>query len=84
MNLECTPELGEMRPAIRRFVSERLEPITQQIDATGEVPPQAMAAMQAQGYLGMRLPEAFGGGGFDLSTYCLVMEEWPARIASTR
>lgn len=75
MKLECTPELGEMRPAIRRFVSDRLDPITQRIDETGEVPPQAMALMQGQGYLGMRLPESFGGGGFDLSTYCLVMEE---------
>ena len=75
MKLECTPELGEMRPAIRRFVNDRLDPITQRIDETGEVPPQALALMQGQGYLGMRLPESFGGGGFDLSTYCLVMEE---------
>jgi acyl-CoA dehydrogenase len=31
--------------------------------------------MRENGYLGMRLPTEFGGGGFDLLTYCLVMEE---------
>lgn len=75
MHIECSPELAEMRPSIRRFVTERLEPLTRQIDATGEVPPEALQAMRDQGYLGMRLPEAWGGGGFDLCTYCLVMEE---------
>jgi len=75
MNIEHSPELAEMRPAIRRFVTGQLDPISRQIDETGELPPQAMAELRAQGYLGMRLPEELGGGGFDMSTYCLVMEE---------
>lgn len=75
MQIECSPELAQMRPTIRRFVSERLEPISQRIDTSGAVPPETMAVMRAQGYLGMRVPQAWGGGGFDLSTYCLVMEE---------
>ncbi len=75
MDQNCTPELAEMRPAIRRFVTERLEPIARTIDATGEVPAGALGELGAQGYLGMRLPSAYGGGEFDLSTYCLVMEE---------
>ncbi len=75
LDLNCTPELGQLRSAVRRFVGERLEPIAQAIDATGQVPPHAIAEMRGQGYLGMRLPQGQGGGGFDLSTYCLVMEE---------
>jgi acyl-CoA dehydrogenase len=75
MELNCTPELAEMRPAIRRFVAERMEPIARQIDATGEVPSGALEELRSQGYLGMRLPAEAGGGGFDFSTYCLVMEE---------
>ena len=74
-DLNCTPETAEMRPAVRRFVSERLEPIARQIDATGDIPAGALGELRSQGYLGMRLPEAHGGGGFSLSTYCLVMEE---------
>ena len=75
LDLNCTPELGQLRSAVRRFVGERLDPIAQAIDATGQVPPHAIAEMRGQGYLGMRLPQGQGGGGFDLSTYCLVMEE---------
>ena len=75
LELNCTPELGHLRSTVRRFVRDRLEPIALAIDATGQVPDHAIAEMRGQGYLGMRLPPVQGGGGFDLSTYCLVMEE---------
>jgi acyl-CoA dehydrogenase len=75
MNINCTAELAEMRPLLRRFVTDQLEPLSRQIDATGVVAPQAMARLREQGYLGMRLSPEWGGGGLDLSTYCLVMEE---------
>jgi acyl-CoA dehydrogenase len=75
MQLEISPELAEMRPAIRRFTEQELEPIAQEIDRTGEVPERALQLLRAQGYLGMRMPSEFGGGEFDLPTYCLVLEE---------
>ena len=75
LELNCTPELGHLRSTVRRFVRDRLEPIALAIDANGQVPDHAIAQMREQGYLGMRLPPGQGGGGFDLSTYCLVMEE---------
>ena len=74
--LEITPELAEVRAAMRRFATERLEPIAEEIDRTGEVPAQAVAALRDQGYLGMRLPAEYGGGDFDLATYCLALEEF--------
>jgi acyl-CoA dehydrogenase len=74
--LEITPELAEVRTAMRRFATERLEPIAEEIDRTGEVPAQAIAALRDQGYLGMRLPAEYGGGDFDLATYCLALEEF--------
>ncbi|MDM0032464.1 acyl-CoA dehydrogenase family protein [Variovorax sp. J22P271] len=75
MQLDINPDLAEMRPTVRRFVTEQLEPMALQIDALGEVPAQVLGALQAQGYLGMRLPANLGGAEADLSTYCLVMEE---------
>ena len=75
MELNCTQDLAEMRPAIRRFVKERMEPLARSIDATGVIPESVTAEMHDQGYLGMLLPSDFGGGEFNLSTYCLVMEE---------
>ena len=76
MQLEITPELAELRAALRRFTTEVLEPLALEIDQTGEVPTMAWDIMRAQGYLGMRMPAQFGGGDVDLSTYCLALEEF--------
>ena len=76
MQFEITPELAEVRAAMRRFTTEKLEPIAQEIDRIGEIPAAAWTLMREQGYLGMRLPAEYGGGGFDLATYCLALEEF--------
>ncbi len=76
MQLEITPELAEVRAALRKFTTEKLEPLALEIDRTGEVPKQVVDLLREQGYLGMRLPAAYGGGGFDLPTYCLALEEF--------
>lgn len=74
--LEISPELAEMRASVRRFVTEKLEPIATQIDRTGEIPPGTIELLREHGYLGMRMPAAFGGGDCDMATYCLVLEEF--------
>ncbi|MGQ0509104.1 MAG: acyl-CoA dehydrogenase family protein [Betaproteobacteria bacterium] len=76
MQLEITPELAEVRAVLRRFTTEKLEPLALEIDRTGEVPQAAVDLLREQGYLGMRLPSEYGGGGFDLMTYCLALEEF--------
>ncbi len=75
MRTELSPELAELRDPIRRFVTEQLEPIALRIDREGEIPDEAWSLLRGQGWLGMLLAEADGGGGADLPTYCLVMEE---------
>jgi acyl-CoA dehydrogenase len=74
--LEITPDLAEVRSAMRRFATERLEPLAEEIDRTGDIPEAAIALLRDQGYLGMRLPAEYGGGEFDLATYCLALEEF--------
>ena len=76
MRLEISPELAEVRAALRRFTTEKLEPLALEIDRSGEVPQAALELLREQGYLGMRLPAEFGGGGFDIMTYCLALEEF--------
>lgn len=79
MQIEINEDLRELRAALRRFATERLEPIAIEIDRTGEIPESARATLREHGYLGMRLPVEFGGGGLDLATYCLALEEF-ARV----
>jgi len=76
VDLEISPELASLRPALRRFAVEKLEPLALEIDRTGEVPSAAIEVLRAHGYLGMRLPTEYGGGGIDLATYCLTLEEF--------
>ncbi|MGE0314304.1 MAG: acyl-CoA dehydrogenase family protein [Lautropia sp.] len=76
MRLEINAELAEVRPALRRFTSERLEPVAREIDRSGVIPEQAWSLMRDHGYLGMRLPPEYGGGGVGIDTYCLAMEEF--------
>jgi acyl-CoA dehydrogenase len=75
MRLEPSEELAELRGQVRRFVEDKLDPIAAEIDRTGEVPDAAWSLLREQGWLGLLLPAEAGGGGADLMTYCLVMEE---------
>lgn len=75
-SIEITPELAEMRASVRRFTTDKLEPIARAIDKTGTVPDGTIELLREHGYLGMRMSAEFGGGACDLATYCLVLEEF--------
>ena len=76
MKIELTPELEELRAEVRRFTDRELEPLARLIDSTGEIPQQAWDVMREAGYLGMRLPEEYGGTSASLSQMCIVLEEF--------
>ena len=76
MKIELTPELEELRAQVRRFTERELEPLARVIDSTGEIPQAAWDCMREAGYLGMRLPEAYGGSSATLSQMCIVLEEF--------
>jgi acyl-CoA dehydrogenase len=75
MSITHSEELEEMRGELRRFCTEQLEPLARRIDDTDELPDEVIPLLARQGYLGMRLPKAFGGLEAPLSMYCLVLEE---------
>lgn len=72
---EINDEVGQMRQAVRRFVEKELPPWAEEVDRTGSFPKALMEVMAAQGLLGMRLPERYGGMGASLAHYCMVQEE---------
>jgi acyl-CoA dehydrogenase len=76
MKIELTPELEELRGEVRRFTERELEPLARVIDSSGEIPQQAWDVMRNAGYLGMRLPEDYGGTSASLSQMCIVLEEF--------
>lgn len=76
MRLDLSPEHAELRTALRAFTRTKLDPIATEMDRTGEVPDSAIPLLREHGYLGMTLPTEYGGGGVDVGTYCLTLEEF--------
>ena len=64
-----------LRQEIRRFAEERIRPGVRGRDAKHEFPTRILAELGELGMLGMLIPEAYGGGGMDPLSYCLVIEE---------
>jgi acyl-CoA dehydrogenase len=75
MNISLGSDAEEARRAVRKFVSLELEPLARVIDETGAFPQEALSLLARNGYLGMRLNEAYGGAGAGISHYCMVLEE---------
>lgn len=76
MPAQLSPELEAMRLQIRKFTERELEPVAREIDSTGEVPDRVVPLLRDNGYLGLRVPEEYGGAAASLSMQCLVLEEF--------
>ena len=64
-----------IRDTARQFARERLAPTATERDRTGETPRGLLAEMGALGFMGMTIPEEWGGAGADTVAYVLAMEE---------
>ncbi len=67
-------EQAALQQAARRFARERLLPEYQRRERTGTLDRALLAEMGQLGFMGMDLPEAFGGMGVDSVTTGLVAE----------
>ena len=56
-------DLRMVRAQIRRYVEERVVPQADAWEAAGEIPRQVFRDLGALGFLGMRHPVEYGGGG---------------------
>lgn len=80
------PELAEQRREIvelARDVAQReLAPHAAEWDRAKAFPREVLAQLGELGFLGMRIPEEYGGLGLDPLTYLMVLEEIAAADAS--
>src|SRR2546429_10032395 len=73
--IQFTAEQDEFRRAVARFVDAEVAPVAEAIDERAEFPWKLFRRIGELGYLGPRYPEAYGGAGADMVTYCLFAEE---------
>ncbi|MBD3299611.1 MAG: acyl-CoA dehydrogenase [candidate division Zixibacteria bacterium] len=65
-----------MRDAARDFANKRIYPNAEHWDKEGKLPDEIIRELGELGYLGMTIPEAYGGMQIDPLAYLLVVEEF--------
>ncbi len=73
--ISFTAEQENFRRTVARFVDAEVVPQAEAIDERGEFPRELFKRVGAQGWLGLRYPERYGGADADMVTYCLFAEE---------
>ena len=82
MDFRLTPEQSELKDSVRRYAVERLMPVAEEIEKTGEPPSRELIQEFAEmGYLGINIPEEHGGLGLGNLEALIVIEE-VARISA--
>lgn len=69
------PEHEAFRDSVRRFLEKEVVPHHEQWEADGIVPRELFTAAGRHGFLGMSVPEEFGGGGVDDFRFNTVLGE---------
>jgi butyryl-CoA dehydrogenase len=64
-----------IRDTARAFAREKVAPHVRAWEAAGEIPRNVLAEMGQLGFLGMTVPEEWGGAGADMVSYVLALEE---------
>lgn len=70
-----TEEHEMIRQAAREFAQNEIAPIAAEFDESGEFPLETIRKMGAMGFMGIEVPEEYGGAGMDTVAYVLALEE---------
>ncbi|HET7579874.1 MAG TPA: acyl-CoA dehydrogenase family protein [Bacillales bacterium] len=80
---QLTEAYKEIQENIRRLAQEKVKPRAVEIDEAGEYPHDIKKLFAEYGYLGANIPEAYGGSGLDLLSFCIIVEEVSRVCASS-
>jgi alkylation response protein AidB-like acyl-CoA dehydrogenase len=75
VDLDLSPEQGEIQELARDFVRAEVEPYAGQWDREHHFPRELYGKLAELGLMGVCVPEQYGGAGADFLSYILVLEE---------
>lgn len=78
MSMELFPLSEEhrmIRDAAREFAQKEIAPIAAEHDESGKFPYETIKKMGEMGFMGIEVPEEYGGAGLDTLSYVLALEE---------
>ena len=70
-----TDEHKMIQQAARDFAQNEIAPIAAEFDESGEFPVETIRKMGEMGFMGIEIPEEYGGAGMDTLAYVLALEE---------
>ncbi len=82
MDFALTEEQQMIQDAAREFAQNEIAPVAAQFDASGEFPTETIKAAGELGFMGIEMPEKYGGAGLDAICHALVMAEISAADAA--
>ncbi len=83
MDFQLTEQQRMIRDAARDFARQELAPHAAEWDQGEIFPAEAVKKLGELGFMGINVPEQYGGAGLDMVSYVLAMEEVSAACAST-
>ncbi len=75
MNFEFTDEQQLLRKTVRQYVDDEILPHIAEWDSTGGFDPKVWKRLAELGFMGVCVPEAYGGSGMDYNALAIVCEE---------
>ncbi len=82
MDFALTEEQQLIQDAAREFAQNEIAPVAAKFDDSGEFPTESIRKAGELGFMGVEVPEEYGGSGLDAICYALVMTEISAADAS--
>ncbi len=82
MHFELTEQQRMIKDAAADFAAREIAPIAAEIDEQERFPAEVVAKMGELGFMGMNVPEQYGGAGLDTICYIVAMEEVSKACAS--
>ncbi|MBL6990560.1 MAG: acyl-CoA dehydrogenase [Bacteriovoracaceae bacterium] len=73
----------DIREMAAKFADKELAPLAAQIDKEAAIPPSVIKKLSENGFMGIFIPEEYGGSGMDYTAYAIIMEELSRGCAST-
>jgi alkylation response protein AidB-like acyl-CoA dehydrogenase len=82
MDFDLDEEHELLRSTVREFAESRVAPVAAELDRESRFPYEIVRELAELGFLGIPIPEHYGGAGADTLAYALAIEEL-ARIDSS-
>ena len=74
---------NEVRDMMSKFADNEVAPLAHDIDKNGQIPKELIATLAENGFLGIYVPEQYGGAGMDYMSYAIMIEELSRACGST-